>query len=104
MRPVLVGQFHGALGALEAEADVGGLGLPTRAHSVAQLVDRLAATGLDLAGWYGIRVFTDHLGRQPPVDDVADVLVAEWEAGRRDPYRRVACLLHVLARKRPAGA
>lgn len=103
VRPALEGRFREARRAFAADGAVGGMGVATRAHSLAQLVDWVAAAGLELAGWYGIRVFTDHLGRQPPGGDVADVLAAEWEAGRRDPYRRVARLLHVLARRRPAG-
>jgi SAM-dependent methyltransferase len=103
MRPALEGRFGEALNAFEATSDVGGMGVPTRAHSLAQLEAWLSAAGCEFEAWYGIRVFTDHLGSKPAGDDVADVLAAEWEAGRRDPYRQVARLLHVLARKRPAG-
>ena len=37
--------------------------------------------------WYGVRVFTDHLGDQSPGSELSDYLQVEWEAGRRDPYR-----------------
>jgi len=100
MRPALEGRFGDAVRAFDAAADVGGMGVPTRAHTLAQVVARLDAAGCALVAWYGIRVFTDHLGERAPGVDMADVLAAEWEAGRRDPYRQVARLLHVLARKR----
>jgi hypothetical protein len=29
------------------------------------------------------------------------VLDLEWEAGRRDPYRSVARLIHLVGRKKP---
>ncbi|HET7386338.1 MAG TPA: hypothetical protein VFJ19_06690 [Nocardioidaceae bacterium] len=47
--------------------------------------------------WYGVRVFCDHRDEaRPPDDDLAPLLDAEHEAGRRDPYRQVAALLHVV--------
>ncbi|HLQ56077.1 MAG TPA: hypothetical protein VK162_17625 [Streptosporangiaceae bacterium] len=53
-------------------------------------------------GWrrrklFGVRIFTDHLD-QPAPDPagLADLLAAEREAGGRDPYRRVAALLHLV--------
>lgn len=57
--------------------------------------ERLDAT---VEAWYGVRLFTDHWGDRPPPDDLADLLTAEEEAGRRDPYRRLTALTHVLAR------
>lgn len=100
MRPALEGRWADAVGAFAADSDVGGMGVPTRAHTLDQLADWFDEADCDVESWYGIRVFTDHLGKQPPGDDIADVLAAEWEAGRLDPYRGVARLLHVVARKR----
>jgi S-adenosylmethionine-dependent methyltransferase len=102
MRPALEGRFRDALDAFEADRDVGGLGVATTAHTLRGLAAQLEAHGLDLAAWYGVRVFTDHLGDRPPGPDDRAVLAAEWEAGRRDPYRAVARLLHVLAIAHPA--
>jgi hypothetical protein len=48
--------------------------------------------------WYGVRLFTDHWGRQPTERNFADILAAEREAGRRDPYRSLAALTHTIAR------
>ena len=35
------------------------------------------------------------------VEDLPEVLELEWEAGRRDPYRSVARLIHLVGRKKP---
>jgi S-adenosylmethionine-dependent methyltransferase len=60
----------------------------------------LADEGIELVAWYGIRVFTDHLGQAPPGPDLDDVLEAERLAGERDQYRGVARLLHLVGRRR----
>lgn len=99
MRAALEGRFADAVAAFEADADRGGLGVETRAHSFDSLVQVLAAEGVELVAWYGIRVFTDHLGQAPPGPDLDRVLEAEELAGRRDPYRRVARLLHLIGRR-----
>ena len=54
--------------------------------------------GATTVAWYGVRLFTDHWGQHHPGNDVADILAAEEEAGRRDPYRSVAALTHTIAR------
>jgi hypothetical protein len=59
----------------------------------------LETNSLTLEAWYGIRIFTDHLGNAPPGPDIDDILELEWQAGSRDPYRRVARLIHVIARR-----
>jgi S-adenosylmethionine-dependent methyltransferase len=100
MRPALEGRFADAVAAFGADADRGGLGVPTRAHALEALVELLLRHGLELEAWYGIRVFTDHLGPAPPGEDFTHVLEAERRAGERDPYRRVARLLHLVGRRR----
>jgi hypothetical protein len=40
---------------------------------------------LGVLAWYGIRVFTDHLGDEPPGDDSALAVEAEWRAGKPIP-------------------
>ena len=99
MRPALEGRFDDALRGFRADRDVGGMGVPTTAHSLEQLATWFTAAGCEIAAWYGIRVFTDHLGQQQPGADRDDILAAEWEAGWRDPYRHVARLIHLIARK-----
>ena len=66
----------------------------------ADLTGRLAGHGLRVTAWYGVRVFTDTAaGDAEPPPDLAALLDCEERAGRTDPYRQVAALLHVIARK-----
>lgn len=60
-----------------------------------------ADLGLTLQAWYGVRVFTDGVGpgATPEDTDLERCVEAEEEAGRRDPYRRLASQLHVVARR-----
>lgn len=57
------------------------------------------AAGATVEAWYGVRIFTDHWGNVRPSADIAAIVEAEDEAGRRDPYRRLASLTHVIARR-----
>lgn len=99
MRPALEGRFEDALAAFDARGDVGGLGAHTGAHTRADAESWLRDAGAEPMALYGVRVFTDHLGQQEPGANLEAILEAEWEAGRRDPYRQVARLIHLLARK-----
>ncbi|WP_091102678.1 class I SAM-dependent methyltransferase [Nonomuraea pusilla] len=81
--------------------EMGNVGVPTRADTVEGLAALLARSGAETVTWYGVRIFTDHLGDEPVPPDVDRVVDAEWEAGRRDPYRRVARQIHLIARARP---
>ncbi len=99
MRPALEGRYQDALVAFTADRDTGGLGVPTRAHTVEGLSRVLQKAGVKVMDWYGVRIFTDHLGYRTPGPDLSDILDLEWEAGRRDPYRTVARLIHLLGRR-----
>jgi len=102
LRPALQGRWRDSLAAFDADRDEGGLGVVTRADTVAGLTQQLHAVGVDVVAWYGVRAFTDHLTGVRPGDDLNDIVAVEWEAGRRDPYRRLARLFHVVGVK--AGA
>jgi hypothetical protein len=54
---------------------------------------------LTVDAWYGVRVFTDGVTPETlPDDDTLELcLRAEEEAGRSDPYRRLASQLHIVA-------
>jgi S-adenosylmethionine-dependent methyltransferase len=101
MRPGLEGRWADALDVMNAHAETGTLGVTSRAHTTSDIDAMLAAAGASTVTWYGVRVFTDHLGDAPVGDGFDTLLNAEWEAGRRDPYRRVARLLHFVARATP---
>jgi S-adenosylmethionine-dependent methyltransferase len=108
LRPGLHGDWAGALAAFDATAYLphsrtdsnGGtptrLGLDVRADRLATLTARLAGIGAPLHAWYGVRVFTDTApdGAAAP-EDLETLLAVEERAGRTDPYRGVAALLHL---------
>lgn len=79
------------------------LGVSCRADDVDRLATLLADRGLAMVGWYGVRLAVDGAAPEVPVpDDAGDVamlLDVEEELGRRDPYRGVAPLFHLLARR-----
>jgi hypothetical protein len=96
MRPGLSGDWSGALGAFDTVAYTNRLGLDVRADRLRTLTATLAGIAAPLHAWYGVRVFTDTApdGAAIP-DDLEPLLAAEERAGRTDPYRRVAALLHL---------
>ncbi|MFB7331859.1 methyltransferase domain-containing protein [Streptomyces adustus] len=96
MRPGLSGDWAQALEAFDSTVYRNRLGLDVRADRLATLTATLAGIGAPLHTWYGVRVFTDTAvdGAQPP-DDVDTLLAAEERAGRTDPYRATAALLHL---------
>ena len=98
-RPALEGRYGDALSMLGTERDRGRLGVMTRGDTVEGLSEAFAEAGLTVEQWYGVRVFTDHLGDQDPGTDLPEVLELEWQASRRDPYRSVARLIHLIGQR-----
>jgi SAM-dependent methyltransferase len=96
MRPGLSGDWAGALAAFDDVSYRNRLGVDARADRRAALTDTLAGIGAPLHAWYGVRVFTDTApdGTEPPAD-LGTLLAAEERAGKTDPYRGVAALLHL---------
>jgi SAM-dependent methyltransferase len=96
VRPGLSGDWPATLAAFDTDAYVNRLGLAVRADRLATLTSTLAGIGAPLHAWYGVRVFTDTAPDGTPVpEDVETLLAAEERAGRTDPYRQVAALLHL---------
>ncbi|MCX4761402.1 methyltransferase domain-containing protein [Streptomyces sp. NBC_01275] len=99
MRPGLSGDWAGALDAFDSVTYRNRLGLDVRADRLERLTDTLAGIGAPLQAWFGVRVFTDTAadGAELPQDPGAleTLLAAEERAGRTDPYRNVAALLHL---------
>ncbi|MFF4155627.1 class I SAM-dependent methyltransferase [Streptomyces sp. NPDC001678] len=98
MRPGLSGDFATALAAFDSPAYTNRLGLEVRADRRETLAATLAGIGTPLRAWYGVRVFSDLAedGATPPAGEGLErLLAAEERAGRTDPYRAVAALLHV---------
>ncbi|WP_045879369.1 methyltransferase [Pseudofrankia sp. DC12] len=108
LRAGLQGRWHDTLSLLDEEphaagtaTEIGNLGVRSRGDDPRQIQDLLAAAGTEPLAWYGIRMFTAHLGDTPPGPDLDTVVEAEWRAGERDPYRGVARLFHLIHQRRP---
>jgi S-adenosylmethionine-dependent methyltransferase len=100
MRDGLRGDWPCALAAFDSLDYTNRLGLRARAHDPAELDGALAPLGWRRRHWFGVRVFTDHRDGAPPAgEELERLLAAEREAGRRDPYRSVAALLHLVYRR-----
>jgi S-adenosylmethionine-dependent methyltransferase len=100
MRPGLLGDWAACADAFTSAGYQNRIGVAARADRLADLGDRLACYGLAITSWYGVRVFTDWVPNDAePPPDMEAVLACEERAGRTDPYRRVAGLLHVIARR-----
>ncbi|WP_191871265.1 class I SAM-dependent methyltransferase [Streptomyces filipinensis] len=96
MRPGLAGDWAGALAAFDTTAYRNRLGLDVRADRLSALTATLAGIAAPLHAWYGVRVFTDTAADDAPIpDDLETLLAAEERAGRTDPYRGMAALLHL---------
>ncbi|WP_369237761.1 class I SAM-dependent methyltransferase [Streptomyces sp. R21] len=96
MRPGLSGDWADTLAAFDTDAYVNRLGLAVRADRLSTLTATLAGIGAPLHAWYGVRVFTDTAADGAAVpEDAETLLAAEERAGRTDPYRQVAALLHL---------
>ncbi|MFC0057946.1 class I SAM-dependent methyltransferase [Streptomyces actinomycinicus] len=108
MRPGLSGDWAGALAALDTSACLphartgpsGGtpvrVGPDVRADRLPALAATLDGIAAPLHAWYGVQVFTDTAADDAAVpDDLETLLAAEERAGRTDPYRGVAALLHL---------
>ncbi|MFF3321938.1 class I SAM-dependent methyltransferase [Streptomyces sp. NPDC002889] len=103
MRPGLAGDWQGAVDAFETDRYTNRLGLSVRADRLAALTATLAGIAAPLHAWYGVRVFTDTVGNDvelPAADELERLLAAEDRAGRTDPYRGVAALLHLCGVRR----
>ncbi|MFJ9866293.1 class I SAM-dependent methyltransferase [Streptomyces sp. NPDC101165] len=96
VRPGLSGDWAGALAAFDTTTYRNRLGLEVRADRLSALTATLAGIGAPLHAWYGVRVFTDTAADDARIpDDLETLLAAEERAGRTDPYRGVAALLHL---------
>jgi hypothetical protein len=100
MRPGLLGDWASVTAAFEATGYLNRIGVPARADTLEDLTARLTDRHLSVLAWYGVRVFTDSAADDAPLPDPEELtvlLACEERAGRTDPYRRVAALLHILA-------
>lgn len=96
LRPGLAGDWDTALAAFDTSAYRNRLGLDVRADRLSDLTATLAGIGAPLHTWYGVRVCTDTAADEAEIpDDLGTLLTVEERAGKTDPYRGVAALLHL---------
>ncbi len=103
LRPGLQGDWDAAAAAFDGAAYRNRIGVSARADRRGDLTAALERRQLALEQWYGVRVFTDLAADDAPVPDDATlqaITACEERAGRTDPYRQVAALLHLVARRR----
>jgi SAM-dependent methyltransferase len=105
VRPALERRWDDALAAFDARTEIGVLGVPGRADTVEELSDLLQSRDVEPLAWYGVWLFVDWLefsgAELDPGDaeQVAATAAAELEASRRDPYRQLSRVFHLLGRK-----
>jgi hypothetical protein len=100
MRPGLLGDWDAVGQAFDGLAYRNRIGVDARADRLADLTAALARRLMPVSQWYGVRVFTDAAASDAPLPDEATldaILRSEEQAGRTDPYRHVAALLHLIA-------
>ena len=96
MRPGLQGDWPSARAAFTGLEYGNRIGVSARADRRADLISALAGHGLVVDAWYGVRVFTDTADDDAEIPaEVEALLAVEERAGRTDPYRQVAALLHL---------
>ncbi|WSF21848.1 methyltransferase domain-containing protein [Streptomyces sp. NBC_01353] len=98
MRPGLAGDWSGALTGFESDTYTDDNGFKVRADRLDALTSTLAGIAAPLHAWYGVRVFTDGMAGDvglPAAEELERLLAAEDRAGRMEPYRRIAALLHL---------
>jgi hypothetical protein len=105
VRPALERRWDDALAAFDATREVGVLGVPGRADTVEDLSQIMQSQGVNPLRWYGVWLFVDWLefsgAELDPSDakQVAATVAVELEASRRDPYRQLSRVFHLVGRK-----
>lgn len=99
VRPALEHRWADARAAFDAHGERGVLGLDTRADTVDGLSRLLTDHGASPLAWYGVWLFTDWMTLDTDEDELTRIAEVELEASRRDPYRRLSRVFHLVARR-----
>lgn len=103
IRPALEHRWDDALAAFGARGERGVLGLETRADTVEELSGLFRAHGAEPVAWYGVWLFSDWMNLPSAgADDVSAIEAVELEASRRDPYRQLSRVFHLICRNKPS--
>ncbi len=104
VRPAMERRWDDALASFDSRTEIGVLGVQGRADTVEELSELMVSRGVTPLGWYGVWLFVDWLefgGTElDPTDakQVAATAAVELEASRRDPYRQLSRVFHLLGR------
>jgi S-adenosylmethionine-dependent methyltransferase len=108
VQPALERRWDDALAAFDARSGIGVLGVPGRADTVEAVSELMRSGGVEPVRWYGVWLFVDWLEfsgvELDPSDakQVAATAAVELEASRRDPYRQLSRVFHLVGRKSPS--
>ncbi|MGH3523071.1 MAG: class I SAM-dependent methyltransferase, partial [Mycobacterium sp.] len=108
VRPALEQRWDDALASFDARTGIGVLGVRGRADTVEELSELVRSRGVEPVRWYGVWLFVDWLefsgAELDPSDSkqVAATAAVELEASRRDPYRQLSRVFHLVGRKGPS--
>jgi SAM-dependent methyltransferase len=108
VRPALERRWDDALASFDATTEIGVLGVQGRADTVEELSELIRSGGVEPLRWYGVWLFVDWLefsGAELDARDaqqVAATAAVELEASRRDPYRQLSRVFHLVGRKSPS--
>jgi len=104
IRPALDRRWADALTAFDAAREVGVLGTDTRGDTVERLSELLRRDAATPEAWYGVWLFSDWLDLPLAETDVAAVADVELRASRRDPYRQLSRVFHLVGRSTESEA
>ena len=105
VRPAMEGRWEDALAAFDERTGIGVLGVRGRADTVEEISELIRGHGVEPVRWYGVWLFVDWLefaGAEPDLADAERVAAVELEASRRDPYRRLSRVFHLVGRRGPS--
>ena len=105
VRPALERRWDDALAAFDSRVEVGVLGIQGRADTVEEIGELMERGEVAPVQWYGVWLFVDWLefsGVELDPNDTEQVsatAAVELEASRRDPYRQLSRVFHLVGRK-----
>lgn len=98
MRSGLAGDYDEAIRVLDDPVASGNLGIPNRSQTVQEWSRLLTESGWEVESWDGVRLFSDGAPTEILPERFDRLLDLERKAGRREPYRSIARLVHISAR------
>jgi SAM-dependent methyltransferase len=107
VRPALEQRWDEALASFDTASGIGVLGVQGRADTVEELSELLEDRGVEPVAWYGVWLFVDWLDfagvelDPSETERVAATATVELEASRRDPYRQLSRVFHLVGCKGP---